>query len=82
MGRSGATSPAAAEHVKRLAARGVQVTVVKGDVSVLEDVERAVKTIEEPIAGVVHAAMDLDVSDFGVSMAAETDFGRNRCSTI
>jgi hypothetical protein len=31
MGRSGATSPLAAEHIRQLVAHGVQVMVMKGD---------------------------------------------------
>jgi hypothetical protein len=72
--RTGVTSPAATEHVKRLKGIGVQVTVIEGDVSVLEDVERTVKSIELPIAGVIHAAIHLDVRDLAISLVAKIDF--------
>jgi len=76
MNRSGATSLAAVEHIKQLEAQGAQVAVIKGDVSLFEDVERTVKSIKVPVAGVIHAAMNLDVSDFVFLTVADIDLSK------
>jgi NADPH:quinone reductase-like Zn-dependent oxidoreductase/acyl carrier protein len=63
VGRSGADSAEAAEAVAKLQAAGVDVQVVKADVSVEADVARVVAEIDRsmpPLRGVFHAAMVLD----------------------
>ncbi|CAK1361377.1 Lovastatin diketide synthase LovF [Cercospora beticola] len=59
LGRSGASSKAAAQFVCQLQARGVTVNVIKGDVSSKADVERAVANAAVPVLGVVQGAMAL-----------------------
>jgi NAD(P)-dependent dehydrogenase (short-subunit alcohol dehydrogenase family) len=61
MSRNGASSAAVVDHIKGLEARGAQVTILKGDVSRYEDVEGTVNSIQIPLGGVIHAAMNLDV---------------------
>lgn len=64
LSRSGADSTAAATLVATLEAAGAHVQVIRGDASVREDVERAIKEVgpSRPIRGVIHAAMVLRVS--------------------
>ncbi|KAL4968488.1 type I polyketide synthase [Aspergillus stella-maris] len=61
LSRSGADSTEAATLVEHLQTAGANVQVIRGDVSVREDVERAVKGVDPsvPIRGVIHAAMVL-----------------------
>jgi SAM-dependent methyltransferase/NAD(P)-dependent dehydrogenase (short-subunit alcohol dehydrogenase family)/acyl carrier protein len=62
MGR-GAPDDRAQQAIARLQARGVTVTVCRGDVGVRKDVERALATIaagSAPLGGVIHAAGVLD----------------------
>lgn len=63
LSRSGADSTQAAILVDDLKATGAAVEVIRGDVSVESDVQRAVKmiSIDHPIRGVVQAAMVLKV---------------------
>lgn len=60
LGRSGASSKEAATFVSTLEARGVTVHVVRGDVSVKADVERAVAASGVPTYGMVQGAMALE----------------------
>lgn len=62
VGRRGATTETAQEAVKKLRARGAQVTVAKADVSNLEEMATLLEEIptEMPLRGVVHAAGVLD----------------------
>lgn len=62
LSRSGTSKTAAASHVQCLQKRGVNIEVVEGDVTSLDDVTHAVMKAKSPIGGVVHAAMALDVS--------------------
>ena len=62
LGRSGIDRPEARGLVTDLEAAGAQVTVVRGDVGNLSDVQNAVGTITGPIGGVIQAAMGLSVS--------------------
>ena len=48
--------------LKNLHAEGCKVDLVKGDVSVLEDVQRTFKEATAPIAGIIQGAMVLRVS--------------------
>jgi hypothetical protein len=64
IGRSGADSKEATEMIRSLEERGVVVHVVRGDVSVKADVEKAVKIGGVPILGMVQGAMALEVSAF------------------
>ncbi|EOA86100.1 uncharacterized protein SETTUDRAFT_161582 [Exserohilum turcica Et28A] len=61
LSRSGADARDAAQLVKDLEAAGAVIKIVRGDVSVRADVQRAVSEIpaHRPIKGVVHAAMVL-----------------------
>jgi acyl transferase domain-containing protein/NADPH:quinone reductase-like Zn-dependent oxidoreductase/acyl carrier protein len=61
--RSGASNPEAAEFVKDLQARGVEVSVVAADISVPDDVQRVFATIKshrKPLRGLFHLAMVID----------------------
>jgi hypothetical protein len=64
LSRSGTDAEQAAILVKDIEAAGVAVQVIRGDVTVKADVERALKSIpaKYPLQGVVHAAMVLRVS--------------------
>ncbi|KAK1141701.1 hypothetical protein N8T08_008799 [Aspergillus melleus] len=61
LSRSGTDSEQAAALTEQLEATGARVTVVRGDVSVRQDVEKAMKAapVEQPIRGVIQAAMVL-----------------------
>ena len=63
LSRSGADAKSAAALVADIEAAGVDVSVIRGDVTIAADVARAVQSIspKHPIAGVVHAAMVLRV---------------------
>ena len=50
------------EFLERLRVQGIDIKVVKGDVSVLADVERVVAASERPVRGVVQGALVLKVS--------------------
>ena len=62
--RSGSDKEAAATLVMDLEKVGASVRVVRGDVSVLSDVQRSVTFLEKPLGGVVQAAMSLQGSLF------------------
>ncbi|KAI0886290.1 ketoacyl-synt-domain-containing protein [Annulohypoxylon maeteangense] len=64
LGRSGTDRAPARRLVEDLEFSGAQVTVVRGDVVNLEDVERAVASIDGAIGGVIQAAMGLDEALF------------------
>lgn len=64
LSRSGSDSKEAGALVTSLRKAGANVQILRGDVSVREDVERAVSQVDpvHPIRGVIHAAMVLWVS--------------------
>jgi len=64
--RSGTDSPSAALLVKNIQAQGVEVTVLRCDITSKTDTERVLSQIDPkyPIRGVVNAAMVLDVRLF------------------
>lgn len=67
LGRSGCDRPDAQKLVSSLHNAGASVTVLKGDVSALDDVDAAIKackSIGKPIGGVIQAAMGLRESIF------------------
>lgn len=66
LSRSGTDSEQAAILVKNIESRGLSCQVVRGDVTVLSDVERAVKGVssEYPIRGAIQAAMVLKVCNY------------------
>ena len=70
LSRSGIDSVSAATLVQDIQATGVDISVIRGDVTKAADVERAVQDIpsDYPLAGVVHAAMVLRVSRFLVML--------------
>lgn len=63
MSRSGCDDELSQSVLFQLKALGTEVTVIKGDVSKCEDVQRAFKQAAKPIAGIVQGAMLLRVSD-------------------
>jgi NAD(P)-dependent dehydrogenase (short-subunit alcohol dehydrogenase family) len=70
LSRSGADAKVATLLVQDLREAGAEVSVIRGDVSVREDVERAIKSVpaDRPIRGVINAAMVLQVSYFNFSL--------------
>ncbi|KAI9781322.1 MAG: Type I Iterative PKS [Peltula sp. TS41687] len=64
IGRSGLDKEPARQLVKELEDSGASVKVVRGDVSIYEDVKSCVDAIEGHIGGVIQAAMSLDESIF------------------
>jgi NADPH:quinone reductase-like Zn-dependent oxidoreductase/malonyl CoA-acyl carrier protein transacylase/SAM-dependent methyltransferase len=63
IGRSGAAKPAVQEAVKSLQKAGMNLRVMKADVSREEDVARVLNEIHKsmpPLRGIIHAAMVLD----------------------
>lgn len=62
VGRTGTDRKPARQLVEDLEAEGADITVIRGDVGVLADVQRAVAAIKGPIGGVIQAAMGLNVS--------------------
>ncbi|PHH73149.1 hypothetical protein CDD80_4013 [Ophiocordyceps camponoti-rufipedis] len=60
LSRSARQGPEVDGFVEELASQGCQARLVAGDVSILADVERAVKTAAEPIKGVLNLAMALE----------------------
>ena len=62
MSRSGAEDDQSRLILRDTAALGCTLTVVKGDVSVLADVEKAFQSVSVPISGIVQGAMILRVS--------------------
>ena len=61
LGRSGMDRAPARKLIEELRGRGADASVIRGNVSEAVDVNNAVAQIEDPIGGVVHAAMGLDV---------------------
>ncbi|KAI9727214.1 MAG: Type I Iterative PKS [Cirrosporium novae-zelandiae] len=62
LARSGTDKPEAATFVQKLQSfgEGMSVEVIRGDVSVPEDVDRAIAIAKSPIRGVIQAAMHLE----------------------
>lgn len=60
LARSGAAKPEVQIFIDELRARGVSVSIVKGDVTSLADVQNAVKSSTKPIKGVVQGALTLN----------------------
>lgn len=69
LSRSGTENPKAADLIASIEARQVTATVVRGDVTVKEDVEMAIEKLDKryPIRGVVQAAMVLNVRQAGLT---------------
>lgn len=63
LSRSGGADEEAKAFLSEIRTRGATVEVVKGDVSCLEDVHRAVRTCKMPIKGVLQGALALNVCD-------------------
>lgn len=61
MARSGYADDLSQATIMHLSALGCRVDLVQGDVTVMEDVERAVKAPGKPLAGVIMGAMVLKV---------------------
>lgn len=59
LGRSGLDKPAAQDLIHDLREQGAVAKVVRGDVGIREDVERAIQAATRPIGGLVQAAMGL-----------------------
>lgn len=64
LGRSGLDREPARRLVKDLEDAGAHVQVVRGDVSIYDDVQKCAEAADGPIGGVVQAAMGLDESIF------------------
>lgn len=66
LGRSGASSTAAKQLIQELHSDGVNAVVIKGDVSIYQDVFECVETATSigPVKGVVHAPMVLQDTSF------------------
>jgi len=62
LGRSGEDRPEAASMIKDFRNDGITVDVVKGDVTRISDVQKAVDLAAGPLFGVVQGVMALDVS--------------------
>ncbi|KAJ5589352.1 hypothetical protein N7537_012030 [Penicillium hordei] len=60
VGRTGTDRKPARQLVEDLEAEGADITVIRGDVGVLADVQKAVATIKGPVGGVIQAAMGLN----------------------
>lgn len=78
LGRTGAKRAASKQLVDDLEKAGAEVTVIRGDVAVYSDVERALGQIGTPIGGVVQAAMGLDVSSVAPDFAIIANQWRGR----
>ena len=76
MGRSGFDDKASKRIIRNIEARECQVNLIKGDVTILEDVRRAFRTSAKPVGGIVQGAMVVRVSDEYNVIATETDFYR------
>ena len=63
MGRSGFDDNASQTVIRNIEAEGCKVHLVKGDVIVKEDVQRAFKSAPLPVGGVVQGAMAVRVSN-------------------
>ncbi|CZT43409.1 uncharacterized protein RSE6_03443 [Rhynchosporium secalis] len=70
---SGDSKPAAKELVSFLRSAGALVTVIKGQVERMEDIERAISTVpvDRPLRGVVHSAMVLRDAPFSASTPSD-----------
>lgn len=64
LGRSGTDRPSARNLVEDLKRSGANVSVVRGDVESMTDVQRAVDSIEGTLGGVIQAAMGLSEALF------------------
>lgn len=64
LGRSGTDRPSARNLVEDLKSSGAKVSVVRGDVESMDDVQRAVDSIEGTLGGVIQAAMGLSEALF------------------
>ena len=62
MGRSGFEDQASQRAIRNIEAEGCKIHVVKGDVTVKEDVKRAINSAAVPIGGIVQGAMVVRVS--------------------
>lgn len=62
MSRSGYTDEKSQQVLENISALDSQIDLVQGDVSVLQDVQRAFKVATKPIGGVIQGAMVLRVS--------------------
>lgn len=77
-GRSGHQKEAARILVEELRDSGAVVEVVKGNITNLSDISKAVSKVSPPIGGTIHAAMGLDVcSKLQLSIIANL-FGKNQ----
>lgn len=62
IGRSGFEDQASQRVIQNIEAEGCKIHVVKGDVTVKEDVKRAFKSAAVPLGGIVQGAMVVRVS--------------------
>ena len=64
--RSGTDKIPAKSLVHDLEMAGANVTIIRGDVTVLQDVEKAMTASTRPIGGIIHAAMGIHVSSLTI----------------
>lgn len=62
LNRSGMDRESARKLVNDLVSAGAEFSVIRGDVSVLEDVEETITGLSSPVGGIFHAAMGLQVN--------------------
>lgn len=74
IGRSGTDRPSAQLLVDDLKKAACEVQVIRGDVSSESAVEAAFEAATAPVGGVVHAAMNLDVSDTNGCVSTDAYF--------
>ena len=71
LARTGAAKAEARLFINSLREQGVDVKVVKGDVTSLEDVKAAITATEKPIRGVIQGALTLNVSTINPALVLE-----------
>lgn len=62
MGRSGFDDKVSQRFIHNIKARGCLINLIKGDVTILEDVKLAFRTSSRPVGGIVQGAMVVRVS--------------------
>jgi NADPH:quinone reductase-like Zn-dependent oxidoreductase/NADP-dependent 3-hydroxy acid dehydrogenase YdfG len=71
LNRSNSIKPTTKQFLDDLQRSRVEITVIRGNVNSSTDVADAIRSLQSPIGGVIHAAMDLDEKLFD-AMSAES----------
>ena len=82
LGRSATDKSSSRLLVQDLRDAGAEVSIVRGDVTNLHDVEAAVAASSRPIGGVVHAAMGLSVRSIGFPEEAQGTWLMNKQESL